>query len=227
MSPFRARTAITGLAVAAIALATAAGSSAWAAPATTNPKDLAVAKAAVLQQTDVPAGFNAVPTKVTKLKPTGIKACKATEAMDKVTTGRAKSEFDSTGASIQDEVDTFKTPAALNAALSAFAAPASVTCFKAQTNAQLAKDPSTKQLKRSIAIVPQPVTQGSHSVGYLVTVTLSKGTVSQDVVIFVAVVGVGRAGSQVTYTDTTGTPDPAVIQQLLQAAATRLAAAQQ
>jgi hypothetical protein len=223
MSQVRARAAIAGLAVVAIALTTAAGF-----PAKTNPKDLAIAKASVLQQADVPSGFVQVKAKITKSKPSGIRACKRTEGIDKLTTAKAKSEFDAAdGSSIGGEVDTFKSPAALKKAIDAIAAPDSVTCLKQQANRELAKTKATKNLTHSVTVTPQSVTAGDRSVGYLVTLTVGASGASQTLTIYAGVVGVGRAGTQVTFTDTSGTPDPAAIQQVVQAAASRLTAAQQ
>src|SRR5258706_526954 len=82
-------------AAAGVALRVGAGATATTASASakTNPKDLAIAKAAILQMADVPPGFTQVPTKVSKSKPSGVKACKATDAIDKLVTAKAKSEF--------------------------------------------------------------------------------------------------------------------------------------
>ena len=226
MSQVRARAAIAGLAVVAIALTSAAGF-----PAKTNPKDLAIANASVLQQADVPSGFVQVKAKITKSKPSGIRACKRTEGIDKLTTAKAKSEFDAAdGSSIGGEVDTFKSPAALKKAIDAIAAPDSVTCLKQQADRELAKTRATKNLTHSVTVTPQSVIAGDRSVGYLVTLTVgARGAsgASQTLTIYAGVVGVGRAGTQVTFTDTSGTPDPAAIQQVVQAAASRLTAAQQ
>ncbi len=205
-----------------IVLTTAAGF-----PAKTNPKDLAIAKASVLQPADVPSGFTQVTAKITKSKPSGIRACKQTEGIDKLATARAKSEFDAAdGSSIAGEVDTFKSPAALRKAIAAIAAPDSATCLKQQANRELAKSKATKNLTHSVTVTPQSVTAGDRSVGYLVTLTIGASGASQTLSIYAGVVGVGRAGTQVTYTDTGGVPSPDVVQQVMQAAADHLTAAQ-
>ena len=220
MSHVRARVSIAGIAVIALVLATAAGL-----PAKSNPKDLAIAKAAVLQQADVPDGFTQVATKITKEKPSGIKACKRNEAINKITKDKAKSGFDAAdGSSIQSTVDVFKKPAAMKKALAIVDSNATIACLEQGLQKQLAKN---KSLTATVNVVQQPITVGDVSTGFVATIVMSASGQSQTVTSYAGFVGVGRAATQVIYTDQSGSYDSTVPQHLMQSAATNLDTAQQ
>jgi hypothetical protein len=215
----RARVSIAGIAVVALVLATAAGF-----PAKTNPKDLAVAKAAVLRQADVPSGFTQVAAKITKEKPSGIKACKKNEATNKIAKSKWKSAFDATdNSSIQSTVDVFTSRAAMKKALAIIGSDSTITCLKQGLQKQLAKN---KGLTATVDVVQQPISVGDVSTGFVATIVLSAGGQSQTVTSYAGFVGSGRAATQMIYTDQSGTFDATIPQQLMQSAATNLETAQ-
>ncbi len=220
MSHVRARASIAGIALVALVLATAAGF-----PAKTNPKDLAIAKAAVLQQSDVPSGFTQVAAKITQPKPSGIKACRKYEAINKVTKNKWKSAFDAQDrSSIESTVDVFSSPAAMKKAIAAINSHDTITCLKQGLRKQLAKN---KTITATVDVVQQPISVGTVSTGFVATIVASAGGQSQTVTSYAGFVGSGRAATQVIYTDESGTFDATIAQSLMKAAATNLQTAQQ
>ncbi|MCU1458776.1 MAG: hypothetical protein JWL73_2868, partial [Actinomycetia bacterium] len=212
-----------GLSVIALVVTNAVGPAGAAVPAKSNPS-LAIAKAAALGPSDVPSGFTRVAAKITKPKASGIKACKPVEAVNTITKDKWKSAFQAAdGSSIDSTVDVFKSPSAMKKTVAIVDADTTTRCLQETFRKQLAKN---KSITSTIRVEHQPLQLGDVSTSFVATIVATGSGQTVTLTSYAGFVGVGRAATQVVFTDQSGTYDPSVPAALMQAAATRLTNAQ-